>query len=142
MGKMKDVYIENISIKIKTYIKEEKYLIAGDYFMDICHYGIEIGNEMLVFISSELSDIYRNSLMGFKEYSDESDVTFVEELKSRTYKLIEFISDMPEKLNSEKLIEIFEMLKFIIYHGERLQYFWRKKERTRYIRKRRLSDLG
>ncbi len=138
---MKDVYIENISRKIRTSIKKEEYVMAGEYFMDLCHYGIEIENDLLVFLSSELSDIYRNSLIRVKEYSDESDVNFVEELKSRTYKLTEFISNMPDKLNSEKLIEIFEMLKFIIYQGERLQYDWRKKEVARYMSKRRLSDL-
>lgn len=139
---MIDVYIENIARKIRDFIKKEEYLIAGEYFMDLCHYGIEIGNQMLVFLSSELGDIYRNSLLRVKEYGDESDVKFVEELKSETFKLIEFISDMPENLNSEKLIEIFKMLKFIIYHGERLQYEWRKKETARYIRKRRLRDVG
>jgi len=138
---MKDVYIENISRKIKTYIKKDEYLIAGDYFMELCHYGIEIEKEILVFLSSELSDIYRNSLMGIKEYSNESDAKFVEELKSKTFKLIEFISDIPEKLNSEKVIEIFELLKFIVFHGERLQYNLRMRERARIMRKRRLSDL-
>ena len=138
---MRDVYIENVLKKIRTFIKNEEYLLAGNYFMDICHYGIEIENEMLVLLCSELSDIYRNSLTGVKEYGDESDFTFIDELKSRTFKLIEFISDMPEKLNSGQLSEIFEMLKFIIYHGERLQYDWRKKETARFIRKRRLSDL-
>ena len=140
MGKMKDVYIENVSRKIIYFIKNEDYPIAGEYFIDLCHYGIEIGNEMLVFLSSELSDIYRNSLIRVKEYSDKSDDVFVEELKSKTFKLIEFISDMPEILNSEQLSEIFENLKFIIYHGERLQYDWRKKEAARFIRKRRLGD--
>ena len=137
-----DVYIDNISRKISTFIKNEGYLIAGEYFLDLRNYGIEIGNEMLVFLSSELSDIYRNSFLRVKEYGDESDSKFVEELKSKTFKLIEFMSDLPEKLNSEQLIEIFEMLKFIIYHGERLQYNWRKKERGRLLRKRRLSDLN
>lgn len=137
-----DVYIENVSRKIRTFIKNEEYLIAGEYFWDLCHYGVEIENEMLVFLSSELSDIYRNSFLRVKEYGDESDPKFVEELKSKTFKLIEFMSDLPEKLNSEQLIEIFEMLKFIIYHGERLQYDWRKKERGRLLRKRRLSDLN
>ncbi len=136
---MSDLYIENISKKIKDHITKEEYPIAGDYFMDLCHYGIEIGNDTLVFLSSELSDIYRNSLIRVKEYIDESDVIFVEELKSRTFKLIEFISDMPEILNSEKSIEIFEMLKFIIYHGERLQYEWMKREQARVISKRRLK---
>lgn len=137
---MSDVFIKNVLRKIRTFIQNGEYLIAGNYFMDICHYGIEIENEMLVFLCSELSDIYRNSLTGVKEYGDESDITFIDELKSRTFKLIEFISDMPEKLNSEQLSEIFEMLKFIIYHGERLQYAWRKKETARFLRKRRLSD--
>ena len=138
---MSDVYIENISRKIRNYIKNDEYPIAGEYFMDLCHYGIEIGNDMLVFLSSELSDIYRNSLLRVKEYIGEIDVKFVEELKSKTFKLIEYMSDVPSELNSEKSIEIFEMLKFIIYHGERIQYELRKKERAQYISKRRLRDL-
>lgn len=136
---MSDVYIENISRKIIYFIKKEDYPIAGDYFMDLCHYGIEIGNEMLVFLSSELSDIYRNSLLRVKEYIDEIDVKFIEELKSKTFKLIEYMSDVPSELNSEKSIEIFEMLKFIVYHGERIQYEATKRERARLISKRHVS---
>ncbi len=140
MGKMKDVYIENVSRKIIYFIKKEEYPIAGEYFLDLSHYGIEIENDVLVLLSSELSDIYRNSLLRVKEDIDKSDVIFVEELKSKTFKLIEFMSDVPSELNSEKSIEIFEMLKFIIYHGERIQYEWMKRERARLISRRRLID--
>lgn len=136
---MSDVYIENISRKIIHFIKKEDYPIAGDYFMDLCHYGIEIGNEILVFLSSELCDIYRNCLLRVKENIDEIDVKFIEELKSKTFKLIEYMSDVPSELNREKSIEIFEILKFIVYHGERIQYEATKRERARLISKRHVS---
>ena len=136
-----DVYIDNLSRKIKNFIKNEDYVIAGGYFMDLRNYGIELGNDVLVFLSSELTDIYRHSLIRVKEFSEDIDVKFVEDIKSKTFKLIEFMSDMPQNLNSEEKIDIFEMLKFIIYHGERLQYELGKRERSRFMRKRRLSDL-
>lgn len=137
---MSDLYIENISRKIRDHITKEEYPIAGEYLMDLCHYGIEIGNDMLVFLSSELSDTYRNSLLRVKEFIDKIDVKFIEEIKSKTFKLIEYMSDVPSELNSEKSIEIIEMLKFIIYHGERIQYELTKRERARLMSKRRLRD--
>lgn len=135
-----DVYVNNVLGKIRDFIKKERYIVAGEYFMDLCHYGIEIGNQALVFLSSELGDIYRNSLRRVKEYGEESDLNFVEQMKSETFKLIEFMSDMPPNLDSKNKEEIFEMLKFIIYHGERIQYELTKKEHGRILRKRRLSD--
>lgn len=140
MGKVKDAYIENVSKKIVDLIKEEAYLIAGSYFMEMCHYGIEIRNELLVFLSSELSDIYRNSLIRVKEFGTISDKGVVDEIKLKTFKLIEFMCNIPDELSSEKKTEIFELLKFIIFHAERMQYETGKKDIAQSLYKRRLIE--
>ena len=41
-----DVYVNNVLGKIRDFIKKERYIVAGEYFMDLCHYGIEIRNDM------------------------------------------------------------------------------------------------
>jgi len=135
-----DVYVNSVLEKIKGFINKKEYMIAGEYFMDLCHYGIEIEYQVLVFLSSELGDIYRNSLLRIKEYGNESDFKLVEQIKSETFKLIEFMSDMPPNLDNQNIEKIFEMLKFIIYHGEKIQYELNKRQRARVLRKRRLGD--
>jgi len=139
---MNDVYIEKMTEKIKSHIKDGKFPIAGDYLMDLCHYGIEIENEILVFLASELSDIYRNSIARAKEYGDNSDIKFIDEIKLNTFLLLDFMLDLPVQLESEKIDEIFKLLVFIVYHGERIQYNVRKNQNALYLQKRRLGDLG
>lgn len=133
-----DEYVTSILSKIRNFIKKEEYVIAGEYFMDLCHYGIEIEKPVMVFLSSELGDIYRNSLLRVKEYGNENDYKFVKQIETETFKLIEFMSDMPVSFESENKTLVFDMLKFIIYHGERIQYDLSKRERARLIQKRRL----
>lgn len=138
---MSDKYIENILKKIKSSIESGEYFIAGQHFLNLARYGTVIEDHILTTITSELADIYRNSLGRVKEYKESIDNRIVDEIKLRTQDLIDFLRDIPNEISKEKKIELFDTIIFIIFNGEKIQYETNVLESARALRKGRIRDF-
>lgn len=137
---MSDRYIENVLKKVRSFIESGEYFIAGQYFLNLSRYGTEIEDHILTTITSELSDIYRNSLGRVKEYKESIDNRIVADIKLRTQELIDFLLDKPNEISKEKKVELFDTMVFIIFNGEKIQYETSVLERARALKKGILRD--
>lgn len=138
---MSDKYIENTLKKIRSFIERGEYFVAGQYFLNLARYGTVIEDYILTTITSELADIYRNSLGRIKEYKESIDNRIVDEIKLRTQDLIDFLRDKPNEISKEKKIELFDTIIFIIFNGEKIQYETSVLERARALKKGILRDF-
>lgn len=119
--KMTDKYIEKTIEKIKNLINEEKYHLIGEKFYDLTKYGIVIENRLLVFICSELTDVFRNLINVSKEYEKELEKNRINIVIESTKKLLNYLDLGEDSLKSEDKQDIFELLISIIYNSESIQ---------------------
>lgn len=121
MVKMSDIYVVNIIKKIRYYLEEERYFLVGQGFYNLTKYGIVIGDDILVFLTSELSDVFRNSLRRVKEFEKYMDKTIISNILSKVKEVLNTIVHKKESLDSDTKIEIFDALIYIISKAERIQ---------------------
>lgn len=118
---MSDKYIEKIIEKIKDLIHDGKYNLAGDKFFDLARYGIVIENKLLTFLSSELTDVFRNSIDDFKEFEKELDKDKLNEIVASTPDLLKYFTIDENNITPENKREIFDLLLTIISNSETIQ---------------------
>ncbi len=137
---MRDKYVEVIVEKINFALLDENYSLAGQNLYELTKYGIIIGDETLVFLASELSDVFRNSFLRIKEFEKNLDKTIITDILLKVRKILDIIADREENLDSETKIKIFDGLTFIISNAERIQAKTRELENSKSIKRRRLQS--
>jgi len=118
---MSDKYIEKIIERIKDLIDNGKYNLAGNKFYDLTKYGIVIENKILTFLSSELTDVYRNSVDDFKEFEKELDKNKLKEIVASTFNLLKYFTIDEKNIKPENKQEIFDLLLSTISNSETIQ---------------------
>ncbi len=115
---MRDKYVEVIVEKINSALLDENYSLAGQSLYELTKYGIIIKDETLVFLASELSDVFRNSFLRIKEFVRNIDKTIITDILLKVRKILDIIADKEENLDSETNIKIFAGVTFISINAE------------------------
>ncbi len=118
---MNDIYIDKNIQEIEKNINEKNFLIIGKRFRDLMHYGITLNNSNLVFLSSEIMDIFRNSLSRIEEFRKELDLTELEKMVISIKELLKFFKKKEEELDVQDKCMIYNLLAHIIYNSEKIQ---------------------
>lgn len=118
---MNEKYISGMINQIAEFIKNDKFFIAGFKFYDLCKYGVVIEQELLVFICSELADVYRNCLEDYNLLENEGDSKIIEKIKSNTIHLMDYLRFDISELTDRQKVEIFDRLRDIIFLSETIQ---------------------
>ncbi len=137
---MSDKYIENIMKKVSSAIESEKYFIAGQSLYLLTKYAIVIGDDTLVFLSSELADVFRNCFLRLKEFEKDIDKSIVSSIISTSKEMLNIIIHKKDDFDSDTKIKIFDDLTYIISNGERIQEELREIEESKNVRIRRFSS--
>ncbi len=133
---MSDKYVVNVMKKIRYALDDEKYFLAGQGFFDLTKYGIIVGDDTLVFLASELSDVFRNSLLRTKEFEKDLDKDIISNILSNVKEILNTIAHKKESLDSDTKIKIFDALTYIISNAERIQAETIDLEDSKIIRRR------
>lgn len=119
---MTDKYISSMVARIKNYIDERDFYLAGSKFMELARYGIMVENDLLVTVCTELSDIFRNSIEEYdryKKYVKESDL---EKILENTDILLSYLNKDYESLSEEEKIKLLGLIVETTPIAERIQY--------------------
>ena len=133
---MNDKYVENVIKKVKYALDEEKYFYAGQSLYDLIKYGVIIGDDILVFLASELSDVFRNCFLRVKEFEKDLDKSIITDILYNVQELLDFIIHKETSLDSETKIKIFDTLIYIISNAERIQAQTRDLEESKIVKRR------
>ena len=139
---MIDKYIERMLKSSKELIKSGDFFPAGDNLIKLARYGTVIDNPLLVFLSSELSDVFRNCFNGSKEFQKEIDLTLINDIIERVYELMDIMETNNEVIEDKLKIKIFNMLMYVISNAERIQLSIRDLETKRQFKRRRIVSRG
>ena len=118
---MADKYIEKIVENIRDLINNGKYGLAGRKLYDLARYGIVIENRLLILLSSELSDVFGNSVRDNKDFKKEVDKSKLDEVIASTHTLLNYFLFEEKNLKPEEKQEIFDLLISTISNSETIQ---------------------
>ena len=133
---MSDKYVVNVIKKIRYALEEEKYFLAGQGFYNLTKYGTVIGDDILVFLASELADVFKNSFLRIKEFEKALDNSLISNILSCVKELLNIIVHKKESLDSDTKIKIFDDLTYIISNAERIQAETRDLEDSKIVKRR------
>ncbi len=133
---MNDKYVVNLIEKIKNALDNKDYFLAGQELHDMIKYGVIIGDRVLIFLTSELSDVFRNCFLGVKEFQKLLDESIIKKILSNVKELLDLITHKEANLDNDDKIKIFDSLTYIISEAERIQLKTRDLEGSRAIRRR------
>jgi len=139
---MSDKYIVNLIKKIKNALDEEKYFLAGHDLHDMIKYGVIIEDPVLIFLTSELSDVFRNCFSGVKEFRKKLDESNINEILSNVKELLDLITHKEAILDNDTKIKIFDSLTYIISNAERIQLETTRFEGDRAIRRKLIRGMS
>lgn len=122
---MTDKYISSMVSRIKRYLNEKDFYLAGSKFIELARYGIMVENDLLVTICTELSDIFRNSIEDYDRYKKHVKESEVEEILGNTNILLSYLSKDYKSLSKEERIELLDLIVGTTAIAEKIQYILR-----------------
>jgi len=137
---MNDKYVEYVIKKVKYALVEENYFHAGQSLYDLIKYGVIIGDDILAFLASELSDVFRNCFLSVKEFEKDLDKSIITNIVYKVQELLDFIIHKETSLDSETKIKIFDDIIYIISNAERIQVETRDLEGSKSVKRRILRS--
>lgn len=118
---MTDKYIEKVVENIRDHINNGKYSLASKRFYDLARYGVVIENRLLILLSSELVDVFGNSVRDDKDFKKEVDKSKLDEIIASTTSLLNFFLFEEKNLKPEEKQEILDLLISTISNSETIQ---------------------
>jgi len=137
---MSDKYIVNAIKKVRSALENETYFIAGQRLYNLTKYGVVIGDPILILLTSELADVFRNCFLRLKEFEKEIDQSIVSSIISNAKEILNIITHKKENLDSETKIKILDTLTFIISNAEMIQVEIGELEESKSISRRRIQS--